>query len=77
VEVDADLEAEAYDRDVDATALRDRMDGVDLRIAPSDADMLVEDVYSVGELTEHKISYRHFDPVKRVYYISKYIYLPK
>ena len=39
--VGVDLEAEAYDLEVDATALRDRMDGADLRIALSEADMMM------------------------------------
>jgi len=39
--VGVDLEAEAYDLEVDATALIDRKDGADLRIALSEADMVM------------------------------------
>jgi hypothetical protein len=41
VGVGVDLEADAYGLEVDATALMDRMDGADLRIALSEADMLM------------------------------------
>ena len=40
--VGVDLEADAYALEVDATALMDRMDGEDLRIALSEADMVGE-----------------------------------
>ena len=42
--VGVDLEAEAYALEVDATALMDRIDGADLRIALSEADMVGEGV---------------------------------
>jgi hypothetical protein len=68
--VGVDLEAEAYDLEVDATALMDRMDGADLRIALSEADMVMR-LYRVGHCrstrsSEDKISYRLFDSVNRV-----------
>jgi hypothetical protein len=68
--VGVDLEAEAYDLEVDATALMDRIDGADLRIALSEADMVMR-LYSVGHYRtlldqKDKISYRLFDSVNRV-----------
>jgi hypothetical protein len=66
--VGVDLEADAYDLEVDATALMDRMDGADLRIALSEADMVMRlyRVDTVGHYQKDKISYRNFDSVNRV-----------
>ena len=59
VGVGVDLEAEAYDLEVDATALMDRMDGADLRIALSEADMVMR-LYRVDTVGHYWIRKTRF-----------------